>query len=275
VKVLSTREQLPEQRSFILNLEDGPIRPVHLELLPEDRFGSLLVHFSEEACMIVSRVPPGGTGPLPHWHDVDQLFCCVSGELELRLGAQEVRLAAGAAAVIPAGTRHSHRNSSPEPEIHLEFLVPGVIPGRPVVHRVENDEPWTEQGRVVCAADGAAREGAEWIVTAGPASDARWVCALLSGDGPEPAALPALHTAQRWYVLDGGLEVDAPSFRGTAGVGDVVALPAEAGASVRMAPGCRTHLIGLWPRLDEASETALLAQLRRARPRSTREEAEA
>jgi uncharacterized cupin superfamily protein len=260
---MSVREQLPDGRSFILNLEEGPIRPVHVELLPADHFGSLLMHSSEEAFVIVSRVPPGRSGPRPHWHDVDQLFCCVSGELNLRLGADEVVLIPGSLAVIPAGTRHAHHNAAQEAEIHLELLVPGVVPGRPIVQYADPDESWTERGQVVHPRpEIGADRGPLWIVRSGDDSDARWVCALVDIDARDSGtAMPDVGSAQRWYVIDGALEVTGTRFSGTAEASTVVALPAEVDARVRTSPGRRTRAIGFWPKLDPAAERALLTDL--------------
>lgn len=260
---MSVKEQLPDGRSFVVNLEEGPIRPVHLELLPTDHFGSLLIHSSEDAFVIVSRVPAGRSGPRPHWHDVDQVFCCVSGQLKLRLGADEVVLHSGSLAVIPAGTRHAHHNVGQEAEIHIELLIPGVVPGRPIVQYADPDESWTERGRVVHPGPRTGNDrGPLWIVRAGNESDARWVCALVDIDaGDTGHAMPDVGSAQRWYVIDGALEITGSRFSGTAEASTVVALSAEADAHVRAAAGRRTRAIGLWPRLDSAAEPALLTQL--------------
>lgn len=262
MKTLSVREQLPEGRSFVLNLEQGPIRPVHLDLLAQDRFGSLLVHFSEEALVVISRVPPRSSGPRPHWHDVDQLFCCVSGALDLRLGAEDVILTPGTMAVIPAGTRHSHRNTGDVAEIHLELIVPGIIPGRPVIHVAEADERWTEHGQVLRPGAGAAPgAGLVWLAESRPGSDARWLCALLDLDSAEDVALPPVATAQRWYVIDGEVRVDGSVVSAAAPGDTVIALPAEADARLRAVGGRRTRLIGMWPQLSAGDERQIRAHL--------------
>jgi mannose-6-phosphate isomerase-like protein (cupin superfamily) len=262
MKAMSVREQLPEGRSFVLNLEQGPVRPVHLDLLPQDRFGSLLVHFSEEALVVVSRVPSRGSGPRPHWHDVDQLFCCVSGALDLRLGEEDVMLTPGTMAVIPAGTRHSHRNAGDLPEIHLELIVPGIIPGRPVIHVAEPDEAWTERGQVIRPRAGAAPgAGLVWLAEAAPGSDARWLCGLLDLDRSDDVALPQATTAQRWYVIEGDVHVEGPTLSTAATDHSVIALPAESGARLRVAGGRRARLIGLWPQLSTADEQLIRAGL--------------
>lgn len=255
MKTLSVREQLPEGRSFVLNLEHGPIRTVHLDLLPQDRFGSLLVHFSEEALVVVSRVPPRGSGPRPHWHDVDQLFCCISGALDLRLGEDDVMLTPGTMAVIPAGTRHSHRNTGDLPEIHLELIVPGIVPGRPVIHVAEPDEAWTERGRVIPPrADAAPGAGVLWLAESAPESDARWLCALLDVNPADDVVLPGVATAQRWYVLEGEVQVKGPTLSAATADHSVIALPPESGAELRVPGGGHARLIGLWPQLSATDE---------------------
>ena len=261
MKPMSVREQLPEGRNFVLNLETGPVRPVHLDLLPAEHFGSLMIHFSEEAYVIVSRVPPHSSGPLPHWHDADQLFCCVEGRLELRLGAEDVVLSPGDLAVIPAGTRHAHRNPSDRAEIHLELLLPGIVPGRPIVHRVEPDEDWTETGRVVRADDGAGGPDALWVAEAGADADAHWMCALVDVDAGSRLDFPAVPAAQRWYVLEGSVDVAASAFSGTARAPALIALAAETEASLRPDPGGRVRALGLWPALDDATASQLRARL--------------
>src|ERR1700761_9408644 len=98
--------------SFLVNQECGCVRRIHYDLFPQRQFRSLMAAWSEELFTIVSRVPAGMRGPLAHWHDFDQIFYCLAGQLELQVGAERYTLTPGCLVAIPAGTPHEHRNRS-------------------------------------------------------------------------------------------------------------------------------------------------------------------
>jgi hypothetical protein len=101
-----------------------------------------------------------------------------------------------------------------------------------------------------------------WVATAPEQSDARWVCALFDvGADAEAVSLPDLHTAQRWYVVDGAVDVATPTLSQRAGAETLVALSADVVARISVPAGGRARVLGLWPRLDPAAESALLEQL--------------
>ena len=64
--------------------------------------------------MIESLTPYGYSPPLHIHHAEDELFRVLDGELALRVGDSELRLAAGETAVAPKGVAHTFRVESPE-----------------------------------------------------------------------------------------------------------------------------------------------------------------
>lgn len=247
--ITSTREQAGSG-GFLVNLERGIVRKVHYELFPPDRFRSLMVGFSEDVYSIVSRVPPRGSGPPAHWHDVDQLFFCLTGQLELTIGEQTHELRPGTLAVIPAGTNHVHRNPGDTEEVHLELIVPGIIPTRPVVHLVDDPpETWTGRGQIVRTDEGTAWPMAESVsatltASASAAADVPWQCAVLSVDADRPTTLPTTSGSQTWYVLEGAIRVDGTD---EATQDCMIVTTGPSRRTLTVPAGVRTRAFVLWP----------------------------
>ena len=97
------------------------------------------VLFSGESCHIIATfVPPGAEGPATHVHPSDQLYYIVDGELEIELGDEVEKVAAGQGVLIPAGLPHRNRNVGDRPEVHLEVIAPGVTPTQPLATMVDH-----------------------------------------------------------------------------------------------------------------------------------------
>ena len=64
--------------------------------------------------LIESCAREGDSPPLHVHRTEDELFHVLEGELRLRVGERDVRLAAGEAAVAPRGVPHSYRVESPQ-----------------------------------------------------------------------------------------------------------------------------------------------------------------
>jgi mannose-6-phosphate isomerase-like protein (cupin superfamily) len=212
-RALSTREQVPDGAGFILNLEAGAVRPVHRELFHRDRWASILVAWSEDAYSILSRVPAGGEGPPAHWHDVDQLFYCTTGSLEVRVGQDVVTINPGDLLVIPAGTAHQHRNPGTVEEVHLELIVPGIIPWRPIVNMIDEGEQWEGGCEVVSSQRQQHRplpgtEGATvlWSTSSDPGADVPWECAEIEVSSSDTVVIPEDLSEGVFFVLEGALE---------------------------------------------------------------------
>jgi quercetin dioxygenase-like cupin family protein len=64
---------------------------------------------------VLESVAPRGDSPPLHVHRTeDELFHVLEGELRLRVGEEELRLAAGEAAVAPRDVPHTYRVESPQ-----------------------------------------------------------------------------------------------------------------------------------------------------------------
>jgi mannose-6-phosphate isomerase-like protein (cupin superfamily) len=237
--------------SFMLNLERGCVRRIHYDLFPQRQFRSLMAAWSEELFTIVSRVPAGMRGPQAHWHDFDQIFYCLSGQLELQVGAERYTLTPGRLVAIPAGTPHEHRNEGTSEEIHLELIVPGIVPGRPILHPVsELPADWTGSGvanQITGPAPLAGNPGVQavWIQAAGPSAEAPWVCAeLILQAGAE---LPEAKAPVVLLVLEGTVEVDGER---AASRDDLVILPSASRRPARASDGQPARVFVMWPALD-------------------------
>ena len=68
---------------------------------------------------------PRGSGPPPHYHDQDEQFYVVSGQITYRAGEQTLVATAGAFVLIPKGTVHSFRVDSETAEILNSYTPAG------------------------------------------------------------------------------------------------------------------------------------------------------
>ena len=73
-----------------------------------------------------TRLAPGVTGPVPHWHEsfVDS-FWVLEGTLTLRLGEETAEASAGSFALVPPGAVHTFSNPGDEPVRFLNLMAPG------------------------------------------------------------------------------------------------------------------------------------------------------
>lgn len=55
---------------------------------------------------------PRGSGPGPHYHDQDEQFFVIDGEITYLAGGRELKAGAGSFVLIPRGTAHSFRVDS-------------------------------------------------------------------------------------------------------------------------------------------------------------------
>ena len=66
----------------------------------------------EVAVIEGSTLPPGFAGPPLHFHDFDEAFYVLEGELTFRLGDELVTRRAGELAFAPRGVTHAYANHS-------------------------------------------------------------------------------------------------------------------------------------------------------------------
>lgn len=67
---------------------------------------------------------PQGSGPPPHYHDQDEQFFLIDGEITFRAGNQELKVGSGSFVLIPRGTVHYFRVDSDTATI-LNSYTPG------------------------------------------------------------------------------------------------------------------------------------------------------
>jgi quercetin dioxygenase-like cupin family protein len=248
---------------FVLNQEEGPVRRVNFDLYPATDFASNLVHFSEDHFFIVSRVPAHASGPPAHWHDVDQFFYCVSGQLELQVGEEHLTLVPGSLAVIPAGTPHAHRNEGDVDEIHLELIIPGVIPMRPVMYPTDvARSDWrgfstpTKRAHALDSppvGNSSVPRVELWTINSDP-SGHRWAAAevTLKPSGRREFAIPIVpHSG---YVLDGGASFTSNEVQHSAVAGEVILPLGNPASHLSTSQGGLTRLLLIWPDLSEDDE---------------------
>src|SRR5690554_6308717 len=248
--VETTSGQMVElPRGFLLNGVDGNVRPVDFGLFPQDLFYSLLVYWGEGGYFVVSRVPAKESGPPAHTHQVDQIFVCVRGTLELRVGADQLRLTPGTLVVIPAGTPHEHWNTGDEEEVHLELILPGVVPSYPIVEFAESDSEWDGHGiPVVLQPEAVQAGGAHGDTLPGMLSPYRAGVARLAPG--ENVALPGEDAVGELYayVLQGevaatvGSESPAQAAQGT-----VVLVPFGLSATLMNNSSAVADVFIIWP----------------------------
>ncbi|MCW2539606.1 MAG: hypothetical protein JWN95_1331 [Frankiales bacterium] len=210
----------------------GFVRKVDYSLYPAERFKSEVLYWGERGFVIASRVPPHSPGPAPHTHTVDQMFFCYRGELELTLGDKVHTLTPGSLAMITTGVPHKHRNPRDSDEMHLELLVPGILPGLPIVELVSDDEEWGPGGYVVRVDDdkleptGMPGWQLQWLIPRTDNPEAAGICAgVIAPDGGFEQ-LQVRDVSEYMFVLDGEVEVRINDDVQTVGADNLILLPA-------------------------------------------------
>lgn len=195
-------------------------------------YSAQFVSHLESALVIGSWIEAGGCGPGLHYHDSDQSYYLVAGDMTVQIGHDTHAVPAGSFVHIPAGVAHRNWNDSDSTEFHMELIVPAPTPGSPLLHPVARPED----------APGSAHSG--------------FVTTVLHGDFTEPPGLPGLayrqilhndnsvvnafrmapggegpgthiHEFDQYYfVLEGVLEVEVALQRHSAPAGTAVLLPA-------------------------------------------------
>jgi mannose-6-phosphate isomerase-like protein (cupin superfamily) len=83
---------------------------------------------ADEAAYCASEwtVEPGGAGPGPHHHEIeDEVFLVTAGTMRFRLGDDWVEAPAGTFLQIPAGVTHDFENRGSVPATAFNVFVPG------------------------------------------------------------------------------------------------------------------------------------------------------
>ena len=83
------------------------------------------------------RTQPGGCGPGLHHHVVDQLILATAGGVAVEISGEAHMLTPGELALIPAGVAHRCANPGPVVDHHLEFFLPRVPDGAPILIPVD------------------------------------------------------------------------------------------------------------------------------------------
>lgn len=194
-------------------------------------YSAQFVSSQESTLIIGSWIASGGCGPSLHYHDSDQSYFLVRGEMTVQLGTEIHQVTAGSFVHIPAGLAHRNWNDSDAEEFHFELIVPTPRPGAPLLHFV--DEP----AAAPLQDGGYVRTTTDEDFTVPDGFPGMGVCALLKnessvvnairmapgGEGPDTH----IHEFDQYYiVLEGSLEVEVALERHQAPAGSVVLLPA-------------------------------------------------
>lgn len=188
----------------------------------------------EDAAVLGCFLGPDGGPPL-HVHDVDLLYYVVSGSALVRLGQGRHQAKAGDLIFIPAGLPHGSENHSAEDEHHLEVLLPGVLPGSPVLRPVKSvdDVPLPAASAVVRSItnppDATDAHSRSWLLAEGDAEIpcARVTAVELAAQSPGRDT-PERRQTERIIVLTAGhLDLEIAGRRHSVEAEAVIVIPAE------------------------------------------------
>ena len=215
------------------------VRPLDDDSAVASVFAGLRVQYvahPESITVISSRVEAGASGPPLHYHDSDQFYVMLEGETNLQLGHDVHRLVAGMLAFIPAGLAHRNWNDSADAERHIEFLVPTVGPGKPLINFVDSvqDAPGTTVIPYVRAIDADAhveslRFGGFHLQPLADPKSGVTSCVINSARVDPGKAGPGIHVHefdQLYFVLEGEMNVEVALQSHTIGRHTLVLLPA-------------------------------------------------
>jgi mannose-6-phosphate isomerase-like protein (cupin superfamily) len=210
------------------------IVPVDVESFPNAFHSKRFVgpHTSIESCIIIgTKVPPGCAGPQLHTHPVDQFFFTVRGTTNFQIGTEIFVIKPHTFILIPAGTPHCNWNTSAEPEVHIEVLVPAPPEGEPtIIPAVPRHVPDAKSlirpfNRDEFKSIGNGFTMNSFATRGNGSPHARLYMAEVEAGGGGPP-LHYHDFDQFYYILEGAMDVQIGNRHMTANAGDVVVLPA-------------------------------------------------
>jgi mannose-6-phosphate isomerase-like protein (cupin superfamily) len=93
--------------------------------------------------------PPTYIAPLHIHHEDDEAWYVLDGALTVRVGDQDVEVAAGGGVIVPRGTPHTYWNPTPEPTRYLLVMTERINALIEALHAMR--EPEAEVGYVFAA----------------------------------------------------------------------------------------------------------------------------
>jgi mannose-6-phosphate isomerase-like protein (cupin superfamily) len=221
-------------------------------------FEASVVSQLESVMTLGARVAPGGCGPGLHYHASDQFYFVLDGDARVQLGAEEHDVPAGSLVFVPAGVAHRSWNDRQANELHLEFLVPSIGAGRPLLMPVADvsEAPGSDVAPFVTRIDderfaAGARESGFAVQQLVDRSQGVTSCAinaiLVNPGGAGPST--HIHTFdQLYFILEGELQVEVALQRHVAPRHSLVVLPAGVPHTQwNEGPGREIHLAVLAP----------------------------
>lgn len=91
---------------------------------------------SEHARIYAAKVGPGAGGPALHFHDFDQFYFVLGGELTVQIGHEKAVAHPGDLVMLPKGVVHTNLNEGAGDEYHLAILVPEPLAGEQFDYKV-------------------------------------------------------------------------------------------------------------------------------------------
>jgi len=95
--------------------------------MPPESAGPRVLLRSEESggeVSVIETAPPPGAGPPLHYHDFDEAFYVLDGELTFQLRDQRIQVRAGELVFAPRGVTHTFANLSDAPARQLIVCTP-------------------------------------------------------------------------------------------------------------------------------------------------------
>jgi mannose-6-phosphate isomerase-like protein (cupin superfamily) len=235
-----------------------PLSEASFAALGPPGFEASVVNQLESVMTLAARVAPGGCGPGLHYHACDQFYVILEGESSIQLGATEHLVPAVSLAFVPAGVAHRSWNDGDAPEAHLEFFVPSIGAGRPLLVPVNevSEAPGSEVAPYVTRIDDAAfaantRERGFAVQALADASRGVTSCLINAVQVDDGGAGPEVHIHpfdQLFFVLEGELHVDVALQRQVVARHSLVVLPAGVPHTQwNEGPGREVHLAVLTP----------------------------
>lgn len=186
----------------------------------------------ESATVVGCFLDDGGHPPL-HTHDVDLFYAVLSGSATVQLGRDRHQAQAGEVIFVPAGLPHGSDNRTGAAERHVEFLVPGIQPGAPVLRPVKSldDAPMPAASAVVKAASGPPHETSDgkrrWILADESTAEHSARITGVEADGRQaPGAVSSLESERILLVTEGRLDAEIAGREQVVPAEAVIVIPA-------------------------------------------------
>jgi len=92
---------------------------------------------SDHVRIYLAKVYPDAAGPALHFHEFDQLYFVLDGQMDVQIGLTTTQARKDCLVLLPAGVVHTNKNCGDTPEYHLALNASEPPPGAQLDYKID------------------------------------------------------------------------------------------------------------------------------------------